>query len=802
MPDAVEQEVIEALGKTGSGYAYAVRSSATAEDLAFASFAGQQDTYLNVMGENALLEAVRDCWASLFTDRAILYRMQNQIDHAQVSMSVVVQKMILPEVSGIMFTADPVSGHRGIISIDASYGLGEALVSGLVSPDLYKFRKNGMQIEGKTIAEKKLAIMPVKGGGTQKVEITGEKSTRQVLSDAQIMRLAEIGMAIEKHYGCPQDIEWCLEGDTFYIVQSRAITSLFPQAEPHPQDEALHIYFSFNHIQMMTDPISPLGIDMVRMVIPLDGKVTTASGYQIMASAAGRIYFDGSGLLRYKRARAALLAALPNMDPLSGLALAAVTQRPGFDAQIRQTKGNALALVRIVAPVIVKAVVNLLFKNPDGAVERMNQFIARHEKATVAAIGKSNPGIERLETIYSAGNLLDDFVGFVIPAIAPGVISLKVLERLEQKLLGTQQHVNSLSAGLEGNVTTEMGLLVGDLAELIGKSEQLVDEFKNPDYATLIERVSRLKGQEDFKRAFGEFIEKYGARAAGEIDIANPRWCENPEMLAKSLLAMVETLQPGAHRAEYRATIARAKAAADEFVKAVESKHGKLPALLVARLVRVLRGVLPLREHHKYLMTRKMLVIKRALLDEAKRLVENGQLAEVNDIFYAGYWDLYRAIQNNESLIPLVEQRKAEYSHFAKLNPPRILTSEGEEIKADYNRQDLPAGALAGIPASAGVIEGIARVITDPSKESLNKGEILVAPFTDPGWTPLFINASGLVMEIGGLLTHGTVIAREYGIPAVVGVTDATRIIQTGQRIRVDGNSGFVIVLEEQDASA
>jgi rifampicin phosphotransferase len=210
-----------------------------------------------------------------------------------------------------------------------------------------------------------------------------------------------------------------------------------------------------------------------------------------------------------------------------------------------------------------------------------------------------------------------------------------------------------------------------------------------------------------------------------------------------------------------------------------------------------LRNYLPVREHPKYLIMKLILIFKNAFLEEAKVLVQKGHLEEEKDIFYVSFWEVYKAVENNESLIELIRLRKEEYQHFNKLSAPRVLTSEGEEIKAGYKRDNLPEGALAGMPVSSGVIEGIARVITDPSKAFINKGEILVAPFTDPGWTPLFINAAGLVMEIGGLLTHGTVVAREYGMPAVVGITDATKRIKTGQKIRVDGNAGYVVIVEE-----
>jgi rifampicin phosphotransferase len=259
----------------------------------------------------------------------------------------------------------------------------------------------------------------------------------------------------------------------------------------------------------------------------------------------------------------------------------------------------------------------------------------------------------------------------------------------------------------------------------------------------------------------------------------------------------VKTSEEGIHRKEYSETIVRAEQAAEKLIKEVEAKHGKVKGKIVRRLIRVVRNFMPVREHPKYLIMKLILTFKKAFLEEAKILVQKGHLEEEKDIFYVSFWELYNAIQNNESLIDLVQIRKEEYQHFRKLSAPRVLTSDGEEIKAGYKRENLPEGALPGMPVSSGVIEGIARVITDPTKATINKGEILVAPFTDPGWTPLFINASGLVMEIGGLLTHGTVVAREYGIPAVVGITDATKKIKTGQKIRVDGNAGFVMIIEE-----
>lgn len=796
MPKDLAHAIINAVNITGTDYSYAVRSSATAEDLAFASFAGQQDTYLNIKGDESLISSVRECWASLFTDRAILYRVQNKIEHEKVHMSVVVQKMVLPDIAGIMFTADPVSGHRGIISIDASYGLGEALVSGLVSPDIYKFKKSSLKVESKNIAEKKLAIMPIPGGGTKKVNITGEKSTSQVMKDSEIKKLAELGMKIEKHYGYPQDIEWCIENDKLYVVQSRAITSLFPLPTPLPKDAGAHIYISLNHIQVMPEPISPMGIDIFTGMLPVRNREERNVKYKILNSAAGRIYIDVRGVMYFKKSREMFLSILTNADALMSEALTELTQKPEFKAWLKGDKPNRKPVLKYIIPILMSVIKNTVFSNPEGTVNIMNNYIKEREKRTSKAILNAKQGVERLDAIYKEASLYQDLKEKA-QYIIPGIIAFKELEKLELKLLGTNSYTNAITKGLEGNITTEMGLLTADLADKIRKSKELASEFENEDYRTLISRINNLKGNDEFKKDFNAFMNEYGVRASGEIDIAKERWIENPEPLVKSILSIMNTSKEGVHREEYRDTIEKAKIAAEEMVKEIENKHGKLKAKIARRWIRVLRNILPVREHHKFLMMKLSMIFKKALLEEAKILVKKGKLTEEKDIFYVGFSELYEAIQSDKELKDLVSQRKEDYEHYNKLRAPRVITSDGEEIKAGYKKGNLPEGALQGTPVSAGVIEGIAKVITDPSKESINKGEILVAPFTDPGWTPLFINASGLVMEVGGVLTHGTVVAREYGIPAVVGISEATKNIKTGQKIRVDGNAGYVMVIGE-----
>src|SRR5436305_2400996 len=296
----IEEAVTHFITKLGDKNAYAVRSSATAEDLPTASFAGQQDTYLNIIGKEAILKHISKCWASLFTDRALIYRMQNGFDHKKVHLSVVIQKMVYPEAAGIMFTADPITSNRKLLSIDASFGLGEALVSGLVNADTYRVR-NGEVID-KKISTKKLAMYALKDGGTYEQEIEPEKQNRQALTDEQILQLEGIGRKIEAHFGCPQDIEWCLVDDTFHVVQSRPITTLFPI--PEANDEENHVYVSVGHQQMMTDPIKPLGLSFFLL--------TTRAP---MRKAGGRLFVDITPMLASPARRQTLLDTMGQHDP-------------------------------------------------------------------------------------------------------------------------------------------------------------------------------------------------------------------------------------------------------------------------------------------------------------------------------------------------------------------------------------------------------------------------------------------------------------------------------------------------------
>lgn len=797
MPVDMKSEIVRALDKTGRDKAYAVRSSATAEDLPTASFAGQQDTYLNVRGSVQLLHAVRDCWASLFTDRAISYRVKNGFDHRSVFLAVVVQEMVFPEVSGIMFTADPISGHRNTISIDASFGLGEALVSGLVTADLYQVR--GGEIVKKQISKKEAAIYAVPGGGTVTEPLPYEKQTLQALPDAKILELAALGRKIEAHYGREQDIEWGLSDGRFYILQSRPITSLYPV--PSFSDEKLHVMINFGYIQMMTDPMKPLGISVLSR-IP-DFLANDPEARPIIREAGGRAFVDITGALSSKFVRSRILTVLNGMDQLMASAVSEAMKRIEFQyGSARERFRIAARLAPIIVPAAGKVFANLFFKAPEKAEQQAAAFIANIVEETRGKLSGAS-GAETIRLIKrEMGNLLPDVLSKVAVYVLTGVIASGKLEKKLKKKTGNEQSavlLSKLYKSLPHNVTTEMGLELADLSDQARKHPELIRYLREAKSEGFLEELAKIPGGGDFANELECFLEKYGVRCAGEIDITNPRWCEDPVQLAPSIISNIQSGAAGEHRRKFKQGEKEAEEADCEII----SQFRLFEKRWVSRLVRVYRSLMGMREHHKYTLVKLLHLYKQAILKEARTLVKVGILQREEDVFYLTLDEMAGLLENREagSIQSILKTRKQEHASNQKLKSPRVLTSEGEIVAGKLHNAKSPEGALIGTPVSAGVVEGTARIIIKPEDAKLNPGDILVAPYTDPGWTPLFTSAAGLITEVGGMMTHGSVVAREYGIPAVVGIEKATELIREGVQIRVDGTNGYVQIVSKEPSS-
>ncbi|WP_274649755.1 phosphoenolpyruvate synthase [Paenibacillus humicola] len=797
MPGEIAAAIIKAWESAGRDRAYAVRSSATAEDLPSASFAGQQDTYLNVVGAEQLLQAVQRCWASLFTDRAISYRAKNGFSHRAVLLSVVVQQMVFPDVSGIMFTADPVTGRRDTVSIDASFGLGEALVSGLVTADLYQVRAD--EIVLKKISKKEQAIYAAAEGGTVTRTLPPEERELQALPDEKIVELARLGRRIEAHYGAEQDIEWALAGGHFFILQSRPITSLYPL--PQLKDSRFRVLINLGYIQMMTDPMKPLALSVLSHITDF---VMDAPDLQIITNAGGRFFIDLTGPLSVKRIRRRLLTLLSRMDEMIASALSEAVEREEFPQEPPSRKAIFRVvrnLLSVALPATANVMLNRYVRDPGKAKARAEAFMDEivldtRERVEAAA------GAERLRIIRRGiGRIVPDVIAKIVVHLIAGMLASGELERLLKERAGGEQAASLLSRlykSLPGNVTTEMGLALGDLADTARELPDVAACLQQAEGEGFYERLRHVPGGSGFLQELDRFLSRYGMRGAGEIDITKPRWYEDPSQLISSIVSNMQTSSPGGHRAKFKQGEADAEEAAREIVRLFRSGRERRKA---ARLVRLYRYLMGMREHHKFALIRLMDVYKRAILAEARELVRKGVFHQPEDAYYFSLEELTDMLEDRfpGNLRDLAENRRQQHELNIRLKSPRVMTSLGEMISGKPRDAEAPAGALLGTPVSAGVVEGIARVVVSLEDARLNAGEILVAPYTDPGWTPLFTSAAGLVTEVGGMMTHGSVIAREYGIPAVVGIEGATGTIQDGDRIRVDGTNGFVQILKQRE---
>jgi rifampicin phosphotransferase len=764
VPDDVAAAITADVGRLGPEMAYAVRSSATAEDLPATSFAGQHDSYLNVIGAAGVLDHISRCWGSLFNERAVAYRFRNGIDHRHVRMAVVVQRMVFPDVSGVLFTADPVTSNRKVVSVEATVGRGEGLMSGRVGADIYKVRDG--KVVDRVIAPAWATAPPASG------------PPEPVLTDARAVELARLGRQIESHLGVPQDIEWCLADSDFHIVQSRPITTLFPV--PERDDAENHIYVSVGHGQMMTDPMKPLGLSMWKL-----------TAMPPMYVAGGRLFVDVTERLAEGSSRAALLAAFGRGDPLIADALQTVLARPDFLPKVPD--GGAVAPPPGGPPASIEtdpAIVTRLIARAEESIAACRREIqAKSEVALVEFI---------LDDVAEMKRVLFDPLSQ--QAIMAGMEATWWLNDHLHEWLGETNAADMLTRSAPGNVTSQMGLDLLDVADRIRPWREVVAFLQDVDDDHFLENeaLMKLEGGAEARNAICGYLEMYGMRGLGEIDVTRPRWSEQPTALVPVILGHIQNFEPGEARRRFDKGNREAQATEVDLLERLRGlPDGNHKADETKRMIDRVRTYIGYREFPKYGMIRRYFIYKRALLAEAERLVEAQILREPDDIFFLSLGELLDVVRSGHVQAELIDRRKHDFASYGALTPPRVFTSDGEAVAGSYGRTGLPADALVGLAVSAGTVEGRARVILDMADAAVEEGDILVTAHTDPGWSPLFVAVKGLVTEVGGLMTHGAVIAREYGLAAVVGVENATHLIEDGQRIRVNGSDGYVQILEE-----
>lgn len=805
MPPGLSGPICESYAALGSP-PVAVRSSATAEDLPEMSFAGQHDTFLNVQGEDCLLAAIADCWSSLWTARAIAYRARNNVEHLSVAIAVVVQKMVPSGSSGVLFTANPLTGRRAETVIDATVGLGEPLVGGLIDPDHYVVESSSGRLLQQHIGAKAKAMHGKAGGGVTTTDTP--YPNRQAIHASQIRELTETGQRVSEMFGSPQDIEWTYAEGELFLLQSRPITSLFP-LPPDRGDESLRVYVSLGAIQGVQGPFTPMGQEMIRGLFAglarLAGYYATIDSQAPIRISAERPWIDATAILRNAIGRRIFLRVFPLVEPGAADAV-----RELVADQRLQGGGIRPITLRRVGPFVSRMIRSLwgALLGPEEAALKARRAVETHIDEVEKRMRTANSLVERIEICEQLcyNQLFPTLMPLFMPLIVAGYACLSILHRMASVLMQAgadvqPQVVFDLNRSLPNNVTTEMDQALWQVARRIQEDRAGAAAFVKADPNALASDFREGNLRRATQSSIAEFLEQYGMRGLAEIDFGQPRWREDPAPIMGALQALLaiqdprsmpdavfRTGQTAAARAEKRLALA----AAPIF-------NTLLGAALVRWLARRVRTLAGFRESPKFAVIRILGIARTALLESGRQLVEAGVLESADDLFFLQLKELkVLAMDAPGDWRRLVQLRRTAYLREQRRQPiPRMLLSDGTTIFTGSPATSGQEGEiLVGAGVSPGKVEGTARIVFDPANSNLQPGEILVCTGTDPSWTPLFLAAGGLVMEVGGMMTHGSVVAREYGIPAVAGVAQATELLRTGQRLRVDGSSGRIEPLD------
>jgi pyruvate,water dikinase len=733
----------------------AVRSSATAEDLPEASFAGQQDSVLDVVGAVDLCQAVRRCWSSLWTARAISYRERNEIGQAGLAVAVVVQRMVPADVAGVMFTADPVSGRRDRLVVEAAGGLGDVVVGGRVTPQRWLLD----HADG--------AVVSAPAG-------------TPLLGEDQLRTLTDLGCRAASLLGGPQDLEWAFAAGSCWLLQSRPITSLFP-LPPESPEPGLRVYLPAMLVaQGIAEPLTPAGnaffgaltAGWIRYLVT--GRVVIGDAPPPwLPTAAGRMFIDATPVLQRRRLASRLIDRLKLKEPTSSAAL----------DQWLADNASRLARPSGRPPVAGMAVMGALI------VAAMAVALAapgRTRRRVLAAADHELTRLEREASALRSQSAQLDFVANVLPArtcqvvinqlpAAYGEQLIRVLaERLVRRWLGPDADFEPIRRWLPHDPTMAMG------AEL-----------------ARIARETAGPGSEPTDVQITGFLKTYGHRAPDrEIDLGLARFADDPSFVV-DLIGQYQ--RAGAElSSRFETGAAQSARAADDLVAQVRHRRGAWRAAVLRSVLNRHRELGGLREWPKFDMVRAIALARSVLGRVGSTLVTDGLLTAADDVYFLTPPQLRAALRGQRDDLPVVAaaNRRDFRRELRRRAVPRILASDGEAVYGPGGRPGADSkGRLIGTAVSPGSYEGVVRVLDSPVGAMLQPGEVLVAASTDPGWTPLFLVAGALVMEVGGTVSHGAVVAREYGLPAVADIPGASDRLRTGQWVRVDGNDGSVTVL-------
>ncbi|SEF74456.1 pyruvate, water dikinase [Nonomuraea solani] len=759
MPGDLAGEILRAYAALGDDVPVAVRSSATAEDLPDMSFAGQQDTYLNIRGD-ALLDAVKRCWASLWNPRAIAYRDQNGVPHDDVALAVVVQELVDADAAGVMFTADPVSGARDRTVINASWGLGEAVVGGQVTPDTTVV-SGGAVVDARTSDK---TVMTVRtSGGTEERPVPGELRSRRVLDEAQAVALAGLGARIQDLYGTPMDVEWALRDGAFAIVQARPITGLKPPVEEWNDSlRGDYLWTGGNLGEAIPDVMTPITWSFVRLFIHEAMYASTLPGFDLVGNIGGRFYMNLSVTF-------SIAKALGMQSRLGAVEQVFGKIPPGLD----------VPMLRVSRWEIIKRVLPMAL--------HIRRRVRDNLKGMRAFLATSRQRCEELRERIAATGTGPELAALWAAEIEPHVVtSCRMLEAAGRQGGVTLVHTRDRLREMMGEADAE-AMLTGVNAD---------GELASMGPVLGLSRLARGEITRD------EFARAYGHRGPHEFEVSIPRPGEDPAWIDAQLAGLRDT------RAGTEALLTRQRAAREEAWARFARRHPRKESAMRAR-VRRWNAVVRDRESTRSENMRAFWVL-RAFTVRAGELTGIG-----DDVFFLDLPELLALLRGDRTGLERVAARRATYERYAALPPyPVLIVGHFDPVRwaADPDRRGdiydargarVPVSdTVTGFPGAPGVVEGIARVISGPEEgERLKPGEILVTTLTNVGWTPMFPRAAAVVTDMGAPLSHASIVARELGIPAVVGTGNATMRLRDGDRIRVDGERGTVELLTPQDSA-
>ncbi len=775
----------------------AVRSSATAEDLPDHSFAGQYESYLGISSLPECIEAVKKCWASLWTQRAFDYRQQNGINHLRVDMAVTVQVLVPAEISGVIFTADPVTGLRDRIVIEACFGLGEALVSGKVTPDRFIVDKKKLRLLSRTISEKKIECALDENVTTKEQSPSDEKSTTQTLDKKQIKQLAKMAQKVEVKFGCPQDIEWAIKDGRIWLLQYRPITNLPTPKEKSWEDR--QVWCNMPAQEVLPDVVTPATLSLIEnlaetMFDPFLWALCMNRGnHPFFGVLAGRVYFNANIWI-------AVINALPiardydfskDIGSEPGLHEIIEIEMTMTDDDLPELHFKRFRFFLKIPLLVLRSLTNTHRKG-QSIIDQTKKMNDKWQNIDPASLSIHQIAAKCKDVIQDFRDLCGKALYLFSVAAAYPALEITCSKWLPDE----QQCAKRLLAGLGDMEDANSGLDLWLLALLADSNPQLRDIIlSNDDWQTIRDKIEHIKPGTEFLARWDEFMDRHGFHCRAELELFNARWAETPDYILSLLRSYVgsigktDPLENHAKSEQQREQLAH---------KCRKSLRNPFKRMFFNFLLTRAQWGSVFRENIKCEIIRLITTLRFMLLELGRKLHNGSIILNPKDIFFLKLEELEPVTQDRAGfdVMATIAERRAEYDHWQTVTPPGTILGQYDPQKTAPEPLDTDTEILKGLAVSAGVATGKARVILRTNaNEQVLPGEILVAPFTDPGWTPYFVPAAGIVMDQGILLSHGSIVAREYGIPAVVNVGFGTKIIKTGQKIQVDGNQGMVRIL-------